>query len=270
MIFVRLIFSNCINSQNIQGCEIKLHRITVKSPFQFSQFILLPTSDFLHCSEVLQFIRVHGWDLIVCVPRRDNDKRKCCWHHHSNWSGIPAWSRLYLHKGGIQADHASVTEKNVNDLLSPWLSAVRYSYLLMMCIFSRQHRKDKSPSKGGFNDGDVPIDFSAAPEGFDVGGVHCHCVGQTADPDSITDWKSKAVSVYLFSIQLSLSLCLSLSLSTFRTGTVTHFAALDSVLLHLVHSSTACSYTRPVCHHIVIYMKAETRQGFIHFYKHPR
>lgn len=41
----------------------------------------------------------------------------------------------------------------------------------------------------------------------------------------------------------SASSSLSPSRSTFRTGAIARFAALDSVLVHLVHSGTACSHT---------------------------
>lgn len=54
-----------------------------------------------------------------------------------------------------------------------------------------------SPGKGGFDEGDVPVDRGAVPEGFDVGGVDGHCVDQSANPDSVTGWR-KRKTVRLF------------------------------------------------------------------------
>ncbi len=93
-----------------------------------------------------------------------------------------------------------------------------------------------SPREGGFDEGDVPVDLCAIPEGLDVGGVHSHGVDESTNADSITGWrKRKTLSGFLFSIQLfsSEDLC------TFRTGAVAGFAALDSILLHLVGSGAA-------------------------------
>lgn len=58
--------------------------------------------------------------------------------------------------------------------------------------------KSSSPGEGGFDEGDVPVDFGAVPEGFNVGGVDCHGVDQRANPDSVTGWREKQDSVGLF------------------------------------------------------------------------
>ena len=68
-------------------------------------------------------------------------------------------------------------------------------------------------------------------------------------------------------VSLSLSTCLSAALSTFRTGSLTGFAALDSVVLHLVRSSAAGANTRSTCHHIVIYIHTTRKQNLVNFYQ---
>lgn len=52
-----------------------------------------------------------------------------------------------------------------------------------------------------------------------------------------------------------LSLNYSLLNSTFGTGSVADFAALDSTFLHLIGARTAGANTGSTCHHVVIYSK---------------
>lgn len=78
--------------------------------------------------------------------------------------------------------------------------------------FKGQPVKSISPSKGGLKEGDVSVDLGAVPEGFDVGGVDGHGLGECTHTDSVAGWrKGKTLSGYLFSIQVSLSLSLSSS-----------------------------------------------------------
>lgn len=54
---------------------------------------------------------------------------------------------------------------------------------------------------------------------------------------------------------------LTRALSTFRTGSVTVFAALDSILLHLVHPVATGTNTRAFSHHVVIYTQPEANRA---------
>lgn len=76
--------------------------------------------------------------------------------------------------------------------------------------------------------------------------------------------------VCLSALSLSLSTCLSAALSTFRTGSLTGFAALDSVVVHLERSGAAGANTRPTCHHIVIYIQTTREHNLVSFYQKIR
>lgn len=72
-----------------------------------------------------------------------------------------------------------------------------------------------SPDEAGLDEGHVPVDLGAVPEGFDVGSVDGQSVDQSADPDSVTGCrKTKTLSgcLSVCSLSLSLPVCLQLSL----------------------------------------------------------
>lgn len=130
-----------------------------------------------------------------------------------------------------------------------------------------------SPDEAGLDEGHVPVDLGAVPEGFDVGSVDGQSVDQSADPDSVTGCrKTKTLSgcLSVCSLSLSLSTCLSAALSTFRTGSLTGFAALDSVVVHLERSGAAGANTRSTCHHIVIYIQTTREHNLVSFYQKIR
>lgn len=181
---------------------------------------LWPTCDFLHCPEVLQFRRVHGGDFIVSVPETIRTTLSVKYRSHDRAGhraeAITAWGNIsnwMLETGQWRSSHP-VNEVSMREM-SP-LILVQFLKDSILEAFTA-----------------IVLIREPTPTPSQAAGNTRVCQG-------------------VCSVLISLSPCLSLGLSTFRTGSFTSFAALDSVLLHLVHSSSAGSYTWAVCHHVVI------------------
>lgn len=69
--------------------------------------------------------------------------------------------------------------------------------------------RSASPGEGRLQEDEVPVDFRAAPEGFDVRGVDGDGVDERADADAVAGWKE---DTSVTAVSLSVPLCVSLSL----------------------------------------------------------
>lgn len=57
-----------------------------------------PTSDFFQCPEVLQFLRVHGWDVIVRVSKTANQNKSYESIKAKHWKKLPRLKTFYFYK----------------------------------------------------------------------------------------------------------------------------------------------------------------------------
>lgn len=115
-----------------------------------------------------------------------------------------------------------------------------------------------SPCEGGLDDGHVPVDLGAVPEGLDVGGINGHGVHQSADADAVAGWRETNTGQAAASESSSRSrFRVQVQVCTFGTRSVTLFTPLDTVLLHFVPPGPTGADARAARHHVVIYRQTE-------------